>query len=371
MTKVQSRLATGKRVNSAVDDPVAYFTAQSLDNRATQLNSLSTGLTAATNTISEASSGITSIQSLLNAALNIANQALAGTSSSPPTVTGTLSNLNSNSVIATTPGSGNRFKAGDTVTVNDGTTTATYTAANNDTVSTFLAAINNTTGLKVTASLNASGQIQLAASSAVTVTVGGTINGAGGGTLSGILGLTAGATAPTTSTNTSLRQSLAAQYDSIRSQIDAAAQDANYNGVNLLTGSTLSVNLNETGSSKLAISGGNLASAGLGMSASTNNWQSNSDVNNAVTQINAAMATLQTTSAVIGAQSITLQSRQDFNKATISNLQSGSSALTADDTNADSALLAELQNRQQLATAALSIYQQQQSTALTLLNRLI
>ncbi|MCA0420464.1 MAG: flagellar protein, partial [Proteobacteria bacterium] len=38
--QIQSRLATGKKVNSAVDNPVNYFTSQSLNNRADQLNGL-------------------------------------------------------------------------------------------------------------------------------------------------------------------------------------------------------------------------------------------------------------------------------------------------------------------------------------------
>ena len=36
----QNRLATGKKVNSALDNPTNFFTSQSLSNRASDLNSL-------------------------------------------------------------------------------------------------------------------------------------------------------------------------------------------------------------------------------------------------------------------------------------------------------------------------------------------
>ena len=40
ITQTQTRLATGKRVNSALDNAINFFTAQGLDNRANDLNGL-------------------------------------------------------------------------------------------------------------------------------------------------------------------------------------------------------------------------------------------------------------------------------------------------------------------------------------------
>jgi len=279
-------------------------------------------------------------------------------------VTGTISALTTSTGIATTSGNASHFKAGDTVTVSDGTTTATYTAANNDTVQTFLTAINGTSGLKVVASLNASGQIQLTATSNVTITIGGIVNGAGGGSLSGILGLTAGATAP--GANSTLRQSLASQYDSLRAQIDQAAGDASFNGTNLLSGGSISVKLNETGTSTATVSGGSLTSAALGLTASSNSWQLDSDINSALTKINAAIATVSATSASLGASGSILQTRLDFNKSMVDTLAGGVTDLTANDSNADSALLLALQTRQQLATTTLSMASGAYASALQL-----
>ena len=223
-----------------------------MNARAATLDSLLTNMATAQGAVDATNKGIAAIQSLLSSAQNVANQALQS-ANTLVTVTGNNSNaLATSTVIASSGGSSTKFKAGDTVTVNDGTTTATYTAVNNDTVQTVLNAINNTANIKVTASLNAAGQIQLQATSGVNITIGGTLSGSG--TLNGIIGLTAGTT---TFTANSLRQNLATQFDALRTQIDQAAQDAGFNGVNLLTSGSLSVTFNETGSSKLTITGRN------------------------------------------------------------------------------------------------------------------
>ena len=363
ISAVQTRLSSGKRVNSAIDDPAAYFLSVGLTSRSSALRGLLTNLQTAQSTVDAANKGITAIQSLLASAQSIANQALQA-AQSLVTVTGNNGTaFTTSSQIATTAGSSSRFKAGDTVTVNDGTTTATYTAANGDTVQTFLNAINGTSGLKVTASLNVSGQIQLAATSNVNVTIGGSINGAGGGTLNSISGLTAGATNYTTNT---VRQNLAAQFDSLRSQIDLAAQDAGFSGVNFLTGSSLSVTFNETGSAKLSITGTTLTSAGLGVSASANQFQLDSNINTALTSIQNALLTLQSNSATFGSNATIMSARKDFINAMADTLDTGANAITGNDMNADSALLLALQTRQQIATTTLSMSQSSENMALRL-----
>jgi flagellin len=363
MGTLQMRLATGKRVNSPLDNPAAFFLSQSLSNRATSLTSLTDDIANAKSTISAASNGIAAMQSLLNSARSLANQALQS-SQALVTVTGTNSSaLTTGTVIASAGGSATKFKAGDTVTVSDGTTTATYTAASNDTVQTVLDAINNTAGLKATASLNSSGHIQITATSNVDVTVGGALNGAGGATLTSVSGLTAGTTSYATNT---VRQNLAVQYDALRTQIDQAGQDAGFNGVNLLTGSSLSVTFNETGSSSLSVSGTTLNSSGLGVSGSTNTWQLDTDINTALSNISAAITSLQNYSATYSSTSAVIQARSDFNSSMIDTLNSGADQLTASDPNEDSAMLLALQTRQQIALTALSLSHDADSTALKL-----
>ncbi|MDR3376565.1 MAG: flagellin, partial [Ancalomicrobiaceae bacterium] len=72
----QNRLATGKSVNSALDNPTNFFTAAGLDNRASDINNLLDGISNGVQVLQAANTGITSLTSLINSAKSVANQAL-------------------------------------------------------------------------------------------------------------------------------------------------------------------------------------------------------------------------------------------------------------------------------------------------------
>ena len=73
----QNRLSTGKKVSSALDNPVNFFTAQSLSNRSSDLGTLLDSISNGVQTIQAANQGLTSIQKLVDSAKSTANQALA------------------------------------------------------------------------------------------------------------------------------------------------------------------------------------------------------------------------------------------------------------------------------------------------------
>jgi flagellin len=75
----QNRLATGKKVNSALDNPTNFFTSQSLSNRASDLNSLLDSIGQAQKTLEAADKGLTSLTKLVESAKSIAKQALQST----------------------------------------------------------------------------------------------------------------------------------------------------------------------------------------------------------------------------------------------------------------------------------------------------
>src|SRR3954453_20202951 len=79
LATTQQRLATGKKVNSALDNAVSFFTSQGLDNRATALTSILDGIPNGIQTIKAASQGITSIKKLTDQLNSTAQQALAAT----------------------------------------------------------------------------------------------------------------------------------------------------------------------------------------------------------------------------------------------------------------------------------------------------
>nr|WP_244478284.1 hypothetical protein [Methylobacterium sp. Leaf113] len=81
LSSTQNRLSTGKKVNSALDDPTSFFTSQALSGRSGDLGSLLNGISNGVQTIQAANQGITSIQKLVDSAKSTANQALADKSS--------------------------------------------------------------------------------------------------------------------------------------------------------------------------------------------------------------------------------------------------------------------------------------------------
>ena len=76
LATTQNDLATGNTVNSALDNPTSYFTAQSLNNRASDINNLLDSIGNGVQVLQAANTGITSLQSLVSNAQSIANQVL-------------------------------------------------------------------------------------------------------------------------------------------------------------------------------------------------------------------------------------------------------------------------------------------------------
>ncbi|MFS8182408.1 flagellin hook IN motif-containing protein [Pseudovibrio denitrificans] len=72
----QERLSTGKKVNSALDNPNSFFTASSLNSRASDLSNLQDDIGQSVSTLEAADKGIEAIDKLLDAAKGKANQAL-------------------------------------------------------------------------------------------------------------------------------------------------------------------------------------------------------------------------------------------------------------------------------------------------------
>jgi flagellin-like hook-associated protein FlgL len=75
ISSTQTKLATGKRVNSALDNPINFFTAQGLSNRANDLTALLDSMSNGINTIQAANNGLTSITKLVQSAQALISQA--------------------------------------------------------------------------------------------------------------------------------------------------------------------------------------------------------------------------------------------------------------------------------------------------------
>jgi flagellin-like hook-associated protein FlgL len=167
------------------------------------------------------------------------------------------------------------------------------------------------------------------------------------------------------STNTT-RSDLAKQFDALRTQIDQLAADSGYNGINLLDNGSLKVQFNEANTASVSISGVKFNSTGLGVSASSNSWQSDTDINASLSNLTTSLTKLRTQSSTFGSNLSVVQTRQDFTKDLIDTLETGSDLLVLADQNEEAAKLVTLNTRQQLANTALSLATQSEQSVLRL-----
>jgi flagellin len=171
--------------------------------------------------------------------------------------------------------------------------------------------------------------------------------------------------------DTNVRSGLAVQFDSLLGQIDTLAHDSGFNGINLLdkaNSADLTLTLNESGTSTVVISAVDFTSGanGLAINNSANNWGGTTDIGAASTDLTNALTTLRSQAQAFGSNLSTVQVRQDFTKAMINTLQTGSDGLTLADANQEGANLLALQTRQQLSTTALSLASQASQAVLRL-----
>jgi flagellin len=221
------------------------------------------------------------------------------------------------------------------------------------------------------ATIDSSGKLTIAASNDyASSTIGSTTSGGTiGGTLTSALTFTT-ATAPVADTVAqTTRANLVSQYNNILQQITTTAQDASFNGVNLLGGDTLKLTFNETGKSTLNIQGVTFNSTGLGLANLTagTDFIDNSHTNKTLATLNTASTSLRSQASALGSNLSIVQIRQDFSKNLINVLQTGSSNLTLADTNEEAANSQALSTRQSIAVSALSLANTSQQSVLQLL----
>lgn len=251
MDRTQERLSTGKKVNSAIDDALSFFTARGLNDRASDLATVKDGLSEGINIIKAAVNGLTSIESTLKQMKAIAASAKSSSDS--------------------------------------------------------------TTRLK-----------------------------------------------------------LSSQFNELRSQIDNLAEDASYNGVNLIKSGadTLTVKFNEqtgTLANELKIAGiDSTTESGVGLTVSqATGWEDTtgaytSTIDSTINEITAALGTVRTTAQSLGINSSMLTIRKDFTSEMVNTLQGGAGDLVNADMNEEGANMTSLQTRQQLGVISLSIANQAQ-----------
>ncbi|MGD0585407.1 MAG: flagellin [Oryzomonas sp.] len=241
----QERLSSGKKVNSALDNPTTYFASQAETQRASDLSNRQDGMSEAVQTIQAANAGISGITSLIQSAQGLASSA-ASTSD-------TLSQ-------------------------------ATYYS----------------------------------------------------------------------------------QYLQIQTQITQMASDSGYQGTNLLTNGTLTIQFGQkTNTSSLTVSGVNGTNVGLGVT-SAGTWTTNGQAASDSALMDSALTSLRSDASTLASNLSVITTRQSFTTSLINTLQTGSDNLTLADMNTESANMLMLQTQQSLGTTALSLSSQAAQSVLKL-----
>lgn len=362
----QNRLATGKKVNSAIDDPSAFFTAQNLSDRSAKLTKLLDGINSGVSTIKAASTGLDSIYKQLQSAQGIIDSLKADVAKASNQASGAATALTTSTALgAGAIGIANSDTITFTDSVSGGTTTVSLGAtAATDTVQDLINKVN-AQGNGVYSAALTNGKITFTSTGSNQFTVG--VSNAG----------TANATATTALGGTSVVGTVdqtkinayAKQFNDVLTSVDQFGADSSFNGVNLLrAGNNLDIVYNEDATSKSTVVSRDITASNFSLV--NINATGSGTVANFTGQeaaIKNALASVRTYQSEYSAQLSTAQNRSDFAKNLSNLLLSGAESLTNADQNAEAANVLALQTRQQLSQSALSLSVQGDQAVLQLL----
>jgi len=171
-----------------------------------------------------------------------------------------------------------------------------------------------------------------------------------------------------------VRKNLVKQFNELRDQLDKLADDASFNGINLLRGDKLKLTFNESGTSTIDIQAkdadGDPTSVNnttLGITSALDaDFDNDASLDARLGKLGDALGKLRSQASAFGSNLSIVENRNDFTKAMINTLETGAANLTLADTNQEAANLLALQTRQQLSSTALSMASQADQAVLRL-----
>jgi flagellin len=366
LNRTQSRLSTGKKVNTALDNPISFFAAQANMGRASNLSSLKDAMGEAVQTIKAADGGISAISSLIDQAKALGQAALAA---DPNQVKIQFTGITDAETVVI---------GGSTYTAALSTGETGYSATDHfivsadvqTTVANLAALINkNKEGCDMKAIASGSTLILEATSSTTAITDGNI------GTYVDVSGVTA--SAPTTLLDAndhqvqSARATLGAQYATIMDQINGVAAASGYKGTNLLNNNSLNVTF-ET--SALTVKGFSATASDLSLNTVPTTttsgdgwgWSVTKEINADLGKLDVAKSTLQAQSSSLANNLSVINIQSDFTTNLVNTLTEGANNLTLADMNEEGANMLMLQTRNSLGTTALSLSSQAAQSVLRL-----
>ena len=325
MDQTQERLSTGNKVNSAIDNPSSYYTAQSLNNRASDLNSLLDSMGQAISTIKAADEGIEAITSFVDQAKAVASSALD--SKDAATKKSYMDQFNDILDQIDTLAKDSGYKGvnlinGDSldVTFNEDRTSKMTIAGQDAT----------TTGLGLTKQDNWMGK-EVDTTSAVTVT--------------------GGKPASEIAANTDTTIKVGEDYYVYNGPKVETTADVDLSNATKLTAVTDGAETKYYNTEAKTADGASVSAEAI---------------NKAIDSITDATSKLRTMSSALGNNYSIVETRQDFTENLVNVLEEGADKLTLADMNEESANMLALQTRQQLAINSLSLASQASQSVLSL-----
>ncbi|MBO0344986.1 flagellin [Roseibium limicola] len=358
MSSVQEKLSTGRKVNSALDNPNSFFTAKGLENRANDLSSLLDDMGQSVQTLKAADKGIEAISDLVDAAKAKANQASQTSSQSERSQYAKEYNelLTQIEDIAKDSGyKGKNLLGGNgndlSVTFNeDGSSSLSISAVDfTDTTS--------STGLSLS-------DLTEATSGTSTIALNTTATGSaaltGGNLLTDDGDFAAGDVLSFTDANGTEISTFEVTDTTTVDDLEAAIDAIDGASATLAAGV-----LTTTSDFKLTISSDG-ALADSTTDGTDSSFATDANIDSTLSALSSAQNTLRSQASTFGTNLSIVQNRQDFTNDIIDTLEEGAGKLTLADTNEEGANLLALQTQQSLASTSLSLAAQADQNVLRL-----
>jgi len=365
--RTQNRLSTGLRVSSAIDDPVNFFQAKGLQDRASDFDEKKAGIDQGISTLTAATDAITGIESLVQQLKGLATNAKSATTTTEIDNIVTQFNdlrtqINNLTSDANYQGLNLVNGTGTTLSVNFSNDTASVLNVNSVDLTTGLdgLAVEKVSALDSSAALalhsNNVSAGTTGTGTAYTFTVGGTTTHTltAGSTFTAKVGTISFTVTALTSTSgnavtTASTGRLSAGDYSVGATIVFTLETAGASGANgrlVITGETLTT---------IETSGTRVIGVGT-----------TDELSSRVQNLDSALTSLRSRAQVLGANVAILNTRLDFTKNYVNTLSSGAGKLTLADLNEEGANLLALQTRQQLGIQSLAFAGQSEQSILGL-----
>lgn len=366
--RTQSRLSSGLKVGSAIDDPVAFFQAKTLTDRASDFTEKKDNIDQGISSLSAAVDGIEAVENLVNQLKGIANSMKSATGAQFTDLITQFNDLRSQIDLLTTDSTYQGVNlingTGQTLSVEFSDKTNSKLSVSSVDVTANGMDVNAVTN---TASLSSNVLAMNHADFAAATTL------TGGGTV------TMTYVGPDVTVTTAANKTMT--YGGITLTLKMSAGGS----ATLTQGTTYTVTLRATSAAGGGVSAGLVTSTSFsaqvaGVSAGGSGQtiaadtvgktfvgESNSTaIDSAITGLSSALTTLRTEASSLGNNVALLQTRLEFTEAYVNTLDEGGSKLTLADINEEGANLLALQTRQQLGIQSLSFAGQAEQSVLGL-----